>query len=151
MGSLVDFARKELELLGEDEMQEEMNKDVLQVLELLESQGHSGLSISLLMYTLNRLVKFLPLTSLTGEDDEWEPLDFDSDTSIEQNKRCPRVFRNAGDNSTAHDVEAKIFEDENGIRFSCRESSLPITFPYCVPTDPEVILYLGEGRDGDND
>jgi hypothetical protein len=140
MSNLVKWAKAELEHLGGkgDEMQNEMNKDILQIVEIFAEQGHSGFSASYALNIIKRLLDWKPITALTGEDDEWcEPYKEGS----QQNKRCSAVFRNNFDNSTAYYIDGKIFSDNGGKTwFTNRNSFVPITFPYKVPEQPEKII-----------
>jgi len=74
-----------------DEMQEMMCKDVLEVLKLISSQGHSGFSIGYFKNLLNKLIDFEPLSPLTGNDDEWIESPFP--VKFQMNARDGRVVR----------------------------------------------------------
>lgn len=140
--SVVEFAKSELERLVEnnDEMQIIMNNNIIEVLEVLSKQGHTGFSINYLMGTLNRLVDFKPISPLTGEDDEWNDVSEMCGSNTQQNKRCPAVFRNDNDNSTARYQEGKVFTEDGGETwFTSSDSSIPITFPFVVPDKPEYV------------
>lgn len=139
MSNLMNWAKRELELLNknEDEMQTLMNQNILEILEKFCDQGHSGFSASYLIAAVTRLMKWLPLSPLTGEDDEWNECSRDG---VEQNKRCSAVFRHNKDNSTAHYIEGKIFSDNGGITwFTSKDSHVPVTFPFTVPDHPEKV------------
>ena len=75
-----------------DEMQEMMCKDVLEVLKLISSQGHSGFSIGYFKNLFNKLINFEPLSPLTGNDDEWIKTGF-GEMEFEMNVRDGRVVR----------------------------------------------------------
>ena len=70
---LVEYAKSELERLGTDEdgMQEVMNRDILEIVEKFSEQGHTGFSAGYALASLDRLLRFKPLSALTGEDSEW--------------------------------------------------------------------------------
>jgi len=91
--SLEDYARQELGLLdgGDDPMQAEMSKDIMQVIKLFGSQGHSGFSAGYAIGAIERLLRFQPLTPLTGKDDEWNEIG----EGVFQSRRCPSVFKDA--------------------------------------------------------
>lgn len=143
MSNLVKWAEKELERLVKDgdEMQKEINKDILQIVEKFAEQGHSGFSASYTLNTLKRLLDWKPISALTGEDDEWgETYEWDEEKQ-QQNKRCPAVFRKNYDNSTAYYINGKVFSDDGGKTWwSNKDSHIPITFPYQVPEKPERII-----------
>lgn len=66
---MIEYAKRELELIGKDEdgMQELMNKNILEIVEIFSKQGHSGFSAGYALNVLERLLKYKPLTPLTGE------------------------------------------------------------------------------------
>ncbi len=131
MSQLLSYATKELEILSgadKDEMQELMNKSVLAIVKLFAKQNHSGFSASYALGIINKLLKFQPLTPLTGEDDEWT----DVGDRMLQNKRCPAVFKYEDGKSFYND--GKVFEDENGSYYTDKNSSVEITFPYIPAT-----------------
>lgn len=143
--SLVDFAKQELEQLevtckdNEDlNMQKVINNDILQVIETFSNQGHSGFSANYALSIINRLLKFKPLSALTGEDSEWTKLDYTDDICY-QNKRCPSVFKDI--TGKAYNTEGKVFSDDNGHTwYTSKDSRVYIEFPYNVPDKPEYIV-----------
>ena len=140
MSNLTDYAQKELDLAFPDKtdtMQQAINGNILELLEVFSNQGHSGFTGNYVLQYFDRLVRFLPILPLTGEEDEWEAID---DSGLEQNKRCYSVFRKNHDNSTAHDNDGKIFRRKSdGVCYTNIDSTIPITFPYDVPESPEII------------
>ena len=101
---------------------------VMEVVKVIAEQGHSGMSMDAVRRTLSQLMKYEPLTPLTGEDDEWE----DSYGMI-QNKRCFRVFKN--EDGSAYDSQCIAFDDGNGNFYTCKDSRVPVTFPYMPKTE----------------
>ena len=106
-GSIVNFAKRELDILLKEaidskdndaiEMQKIINDNILELLRVFERQGHSGFSASYVLNHFKRLANFQPITALTGKEDEWVEIG----ENCEQNIRCPSVFRDNKDNSTA--------------------------------------------------
>lgn len=147
---MVDYAKRELDILcppdkngRKDPMQEMADKNVLDIVTMFAEQGHSGTTASYVLNILERVLRFKPIKPLTGEDGEWK----DIGGGEEQNKRCSSVFRYNHNNATAFDIECKVFSDDGGKTFySCRESWVPVTFPYTPPTHPEKVI-LKEGND----
>ena len=141
---MVDYAKRELDILcppdengRKDPMQEMADKNVLDIIAMFAEQGHSGMTASYVLNILDRVLRFKPITPLTGADEEWK----DIGNGEEQNKRCFSVFRYNHDNTTAYDSEGKVFSDDGGKTFySCRESHVPVTFPYTPPTHPEHVI-----------
>ena len=125
-------------------------ENVMELIKVIDEQGHSGLSIGFVMSLLKTLVKYRPLTALTGSEEEWKDVsDFYGDkASVQQNKRCPSIFRVCNDNATAYNVDGKVFSDDNGESwFCCSASKVPVTFPYDVPEVERIILHSQEEVD----
>lgn len=119
--------------------------DVEALFEVFEKQGHSGMSAELISFIFKRLADWKPLTPLTGEDDEWNEgyVDHNGDTIL-QNKRCSAVFKNVTTGECKY-LDGKIFSDNGGKTwYTCRESQVPVEFPYTVPEKPERIILKGE-------
>lgn len=141
---MVDYAKRELDILcppdengRKDPMQEMVDKNVMDIVTMFAGQGHSGMSASYVLGILERVMRFKPIKPLMGEDDEWK----DIGGGEEQNKRCNSVFRHNHDNATAYDIDGKVFSYDGGQTFySCRESWVPVTFPYTPPTHPERVI-----------
>lgn len=130
-------------------MQKKVNKDIKDILTVFAKQGHSA---GYVINMLQRLLNWIPIKPLTGEDDEWE----EAYEDVEQNIRCPGVFRHGKDNSTAT-YRGRVFSDDGGHTwFTNRNSHVPITFPFYVPTEPEYVILENTPeeealKDGDKD
>lgn len=125
--SLMAHAKRELPQDAGDEMQQDMNRCLLQLLAVFSMQGHSGFSASYAVSALEKLMRFEPLGPLTGEDDEW----FDHGDGMFQNKRCGHVFKQADRfNGQAYDLDGRVFREPSGVCYTNWESMVPITFPY---------------------
>lgn len=139
--SLHEYAEREMAIAWpeSDDMQDEIKKDILQIIDVFSEQGHSGMSGAYLLNVLDKLIRFKPITPLTGDAKEWgKP---SGDDFCQQNKRCSSVFRRNFDNSTAYDIDGKVFSDDGGETFySCRESRIPVVFPYMPKERPEHIV-----------
>lgn len=96
---------------------------VMKMVRLFAEEGHSGMSAGAAISLFERVVKFEPLTPLTGEDDEWHEV---GDGQF-QNIRCSHVFKNA---EGAYDINGRIFREPSGACFTSSESRAPVTFPY---------------------
>lgn len=144
----------ELKAIGmygsDDEMNRLMTSNIMELCQAFERQGHSGFSANYCLETFHKLASWKPLAPLTGEDDEWVKHDYGTEPSY-QNKRRSSVFKDADGN--AYDIDGKVFwewnrrpldEDEPGYPgfktyksyYTCRESRVPVTFPYVVPDRP---------------
>jgi hypothetical protein len=127
---LVSHAEQELKLLSDgepDEMQEAMNRHILGMVKLFSEEGHSGFSASYAVGLLEKLLRYEPLTPLTGADEEWTEIDGGPGMRW-QNKRCSHVFK--GDDGRAWDGEGRIFREPNGSCYTGKGSQVYIEFPY---------------------
>jgi hypothetical protein len=132
-----------------DEMQEAMCMHVLKLLDVFADEGHSGSTAPYAVDMFKKLAMFEPLIPLTGEDWEWTEVS----AGAFQNKRCSRVFKQADRfDGQAYDIDARVFyewnereldPDEEGYpgkrrfksHYTCRESMVPVTFPYTPSTE----------------
>ena len=124
-----------------DEMQQAICEHVLKLLEVFADEGHSGSSAPYAIDLFKKLAMFEPIVPLTGEDWEWTEVT----SGGFQNKRCSRVFKQADRfNGQAYDIDAIVFYDwytdeKTGEKYkshyTCRESVVPITFPYTPKTE----------------
>lgn len=139
MGNSLDYARREFDILldsmraeGRDEreieMQASLQQGVLDALQVLEGQGHSGSSISYTVSLLTKLAMYEPITALQGTDDEWNEISDRSWGPKFQNKRCGHVFKDA--DGQAYDSNGRIFVDGRGCTYTSKGSRTPVTFPY---------------------
>ena len=143
--SFLDYAKSELDLIGmtedsTDEMNLEMRRCILEMVQTFGDQGHSGFSASYALGILKKLLNFEPITPITGADDEWVEVG----EGVFQNKRLSRVFKQADRfDGQAYDINGKVFIehylDDNGEEYQSSytgsESCVPITFPYTPHTD----------------
>ena len=150
MSNLLSHAMDELDRIGmtedsTDEMNRSMRKHILHMMQEFANEGHSGFSAQYAISILTKLMDFKPLSPLTGEDDEWIKHDYGVNDVTYQNKRRSSVFKD-GDGQ-CYDIEGKVFwewcrgavgEDDTPFKsyYSCRESRVPVTFPYTVPDKP---------------
>lgn len=136
--NLIDYAESELGRITKDKdgMQEIINQNILDLVKLFSSQGHSGVSGRYVINALSRLLEYKPLNPLTGEADEWgDPYGPDE---TQQNKRCPSVFKSKTD--PPHDIDAIVVSDNGGVSwFYSHLFKKEITFPYLPPITPEKI------------
>lgn len=130
----ITFAKRELEQIGitptsDDEWCVWMYDHIMLMVQKFSEEGHSGSSATFAADVLCKLLRFKPLTALTGTDDEWVNLGSfgGREGTLYQNKRCSHVFK---DDSGAYDSQGKIFRDPNGVCYTNIKSRVPITFPY---------------------
>jgi hypothetical protein len=145
--SLVSYAESELDRIGmtdDGDMNGMMRKHLLHMVKEFADEGHSGFSASYALQCLEKIMRFKPLSPLTGEDDEWTEVSQISGYPHFQNKRCGSIFKD-GKIGEAYDIDGKVFwewyrDEESGEQFKSYytsfESRMPVTFPYTVPDKP---------------
>lgn len=103
---LVEWAREEVRLIKEHDLKDNDPDELsikyaascydsaLEAFEVLCNQDHSGMSIKMTQFILNKLIDIHPLTPITGEDSEWNECGRREDsTKIYQNKRYYALFK----------------------------------------------------------
>lgn len=136
MSDIVEYAKSELDRIMEDEDEdaEVIKNNILEIIKKFADQGHNGFSASYVINVLERLMRWKPISPLTGEDDEWVTV-FES---TKQNKRCSSVFLKA--DGIAYDINGITVSDNGGITwFSSGRFRKEITFPYMPPIEPEKV------------
>lgn len=93
--NLVKHAKRELELLGEEEW---VVNGYLRMIKIFAQMGHSGGSASVFIPTLNRLLSFENLKPLTDDPDEWMQVTED-DGGCWQSRRNAEAFSDDGGKS----------------------------------------------------
>jgi hypothetical protein len=94
--NLVDHAKQELELIGEEP---ETIEGYLKVIQAFADMGHSGGSASVAIPTIKELLNFHNLSPLTDDPDEWichEKGVWDGKTGVWQSSRNPEAFSKDG-------------------------------------------------------
>ena len=134
--SLLKYAKSELDRLNPegDVIQNIMAQQLLEMVLVFSTHGHSGFSASYARSLLTRLLDWKPLSALTGEDDEWNEID--RSEPFFQNKRCGEVFK--GPEGAYHSC-AVVFQGPNGQCYASRGSRQPVEFPY-YPVEPLYVL-----------
>jgi len=93
MSNLVEHARRELELIGEEP---ETVAGYLNVIEAFANMGHSGGSASVAIPVINELLQFKNLKPLTNNPDEWMNVSEQSGYEMWQNRRNSEAFSDDG-------------------------------------------------------
>jgi hypothetical protein len=125
---------------GDDGIQGLVNQNIIDLLKVFALQGHSGTTAPYVIRRFARLASWNVLRPLTGDDDEWSDVLWDDGRNLQQNKRYSAVFREKFDNSSAYDIEGKVFSDDGVCWYTNGGSHTPVTFPYLPPDEPERIL-----------
>jgi hypothetical protein len=127
--SLMAHAIRELPSPNGDEMQELINDQILEIVLVFSTHGHGACSAPYASALIDRLLRFEPLSPLTGEDAEWNKIGEDT----WQNRRCGHVFKDA--TGAACNIEGRVFVTPNGEPYTNRNSCVPVTFPYTPKTE----------------
>ena len=115
-----------------DEMQEDICRHILKLLDVFADEGHSGSTAPYTVNLFKKLAMFEPIVPLTGEDWEWH----EPSPGVFQNIRCSRVFKQADRfNGQAYDIEGRVFREPTGACYTGAESCVPVTFPYTPKTE----------------
>ena len=129
-----DYAIDELTRIGmydsDDEMNRMMCDHILKMVDVFAEEGHSGFSAEYAISLLEKLLRWKPLSPLTGEDDEW----IEHEDNIFQNKRYSCVFKN-GKDGQPYDIRGKVFVEPDGASYTSRDSRVYIEFPYVPKTE----------------
>lgn len=145
--SLLTYAEQELVRIGmtadsDDEMNKAMRDHIIHMVDEFSKEGHSGFSASYALGLLEKLLKWEPLSPLTGEDDEWMFVGDMGDDPVYQNVRCSRVFK--GKDGRCYDIDGIVWyewycdtlQSENyKSYFTNSESRVYIEFPYTPKTE----------------
>lgn len=132
MSNLEQFAKEELTRAGlfdeDSDYGGMLGHAVMKMVKVFADEGHSGFSASMAVAAFSKLVRFEPLTPLTGDDDEWGEVD----DGVFQNIRCSHVFK---DKTGAYDIQGRVFREPSGACFTNGESHVPVEFPYTPKTE----------------
>jgi hypothetical protein len=96
MSNLVDHARRELEIIGEDE---DITDGILKMVQIFSDMDHSGASAFHTIGVLNQLLQFRNLAPLTDDPSEWMHISeqmWGGEGGIWQNTRNAEAFSNDG-------------------------------------------------------
>ena len=126
---------------GALEMQRDMTKNLLEMLAVFATQGHSGTSASYTMWVIAQLLDYVPLTPIWGTEDEWMEIDrFTAFGVGYQNRRHSTVFK---DDRRAYQSGGVVFKEPNGSCYSNGASRQTVEFPY-VPR----VIYVDVDLEG---
>lgn len=153
--SLLEFSKSELNRIGltedsPEEMNRAMRSHIIHMMKQFCDEGHSGFSAAYALNILSRLMKWEPLSPLTGEDDEWTEVADGKGGTMYQNKRYSSVFK---DDTGVWDINGKVFWEwqkrEDGTPYKSyyhgNGCSTPVTFPY-TPKEPEYVYRYSDAE-----
>ena len=148
--SLVAQLEHELSLLSDGEPRRDAGDDEqahpCDGEKLFANEGHSGFSAAYASGILEKLLRYEPITPLTGADDEWNDVSHMGPNPLWQNRRCSRVFKEA--DGRAYDVEGKIFREPDGCWYAKKESHVYIEFP-AAGQNGNTLMFRPQGRQPD--
>lgn len=142
MSDLLQHAKKELDIIGMTENGDEYNtmmrNAILEIVEIFSKQEHSGFSANYAINLIEKLLRYEPLSPLTGEDSEWNEVR----DNLLQNNRLSSVFKKI-DTGYVYDIDGKVFiehyRDAEGNESRCSYTSLDsrvaVEFPYTKKTE----------------
>jgi hypothetical protein len=125
MSNLVEHAKRELALIGgeDDEMQQLMNKNIIEMVEVFSKAGHSGFSAEHAIQTLEKLLRFENLTPLTDDPDEWNHVHetvWGAPNGVWQNRRNSEAF--SEDGGKTYYLLSENVQDSHSIRKTIHQS-----------------------------
>lgn len=124
-----------------DRMNKSMRAAVLDMALVFCTEGHSGFSANYTVGCLQKVLRYEPLTPLTGADDEWNQV---SETTW-QNRRCSHIFKEIVNGRVeCYTIHGYIFEEPSGARFTGYGSRRTVAFPHS-PNEPIIVKVDEEG------
>lgn len=114
MGNLVDHAKHELEMLGEDKSTIEK---YLRVVKAFEDLADSGPVIDMVVPVLSKLFSHENLKPLTNNPAEWDDRSEISGVPLWQNKRNPCYFSTDGGMTHWHVESASVNSERSATGF----------------------------------
>jgi hypothetical protein len=143
---LLLFAERELARIPKDAdgMQELINKHILDMVKVFSDEGHTGFTANYAINILDRLLRYLPLTTIEDTPEDWNEVGH----GVYQHKRCSNVFKDKRESDgKAYILNAKLFSDDGGKTWFANSNSREvIEFPYAVPESPRRYLVDEDGN-----
>jgi len=144
-GASIDIYSRMLKRWLGKKGQEGMPDDLKAVLQ--DSDPETNVDV---LMTVHKVIRFEPLSPLTGEDDEWIDQSGPTGSPMFQNRRCMTIFKE-GSNAQAWHIErvlfaypSKSFTGWHQVSRTRELSSRPVTFPYDVnlPKNQTQVRYF---------
>ena len=144
----------------------EIYKSALRAYKSLLKDGHSGMSWAFTTGVLTRMMKGLPLTPLTGADDEWHECGIRNAEGVVDYQNCRKssLFKHVHPDGTVtyNDIDRAICVDTAdkgdthhfGLCTSVVDEMFPITFPYSPDSKPFKVvdrIFDTKGKRGEFD
>lgn len=151
---LVAHAREELQRAGlfdeDSDYGGMVGATVMQLIEGLDSQGHTGMSLAMVRTIFEKVSNFETLTPITDEPDEWiDRSDLCSEPTW-QNRRDPSYFSNDGGKThyrlTDRATPRKVDLRDDGILWYVNRTALhPRGFALGVDSESGELQMFGDG------
>jgi hypothetical protein len=141
MSSLIQHVEAELEHVPDDVATPRMKAAIVELaaatVDTYDSGGSAPYGAAIAADLFRRAFLYEPLTPLTGDDDEWIPIDADTfgEAGVCQNRRDGRIFRYADGSAYALDQVVWTDKFRGGPGYTGWDSARRITFPW-TPTEP---------------
>lgn len=124
---MLGFAKWQLDKLlekctepGGKEMQDMMNRDVMELLTVFAEQGHSGFSAPIAIRLFSKLANHKLITEVEDNPDDWD--------DNGQHKYITSIFKR--DDGTCYYMYGRLFAEPNSDNFFYNKASnVDITFP----------------------
>ena len=141
----LEHAKQEFKAIGYKPLNEDqedgpdrwIQENVLDLLTLFSTQGHSGYSASYCVSYFEKLARFKPLSSIKCTDDEWNECNGCGDKEIFQNNRLSSVFK-TGKDGTPYYLDAIVWKDQNGFTFTGTVEELSSCQNIRIPFKPKT-------------
>lgn len=116
MSNLLEHAKLELKMAGlfyeaKDFYGGYTGRAVMELIEVFDKQGHSGMSAPMVISIFSKLADFKPLQPITCRNEEWVLVDDKNETY--QNKRCSAIFKE-GINGRPYYLNAIVWKEKGG-------------------------------------
>lgn len=122
-------------------MNQSMRKATLDMALVFCTEGHSGFSANYCIALLQKVLRYEPLTPLTGADDEWNHVS----EATWQNKRCSHIFKEiVNGRIECYTINGYVFEEPSGARFTGWGSRRTVAFPH-IPNEPVIVKVDEDG------
>lgn len=109
-----------------------------ELLNVFQTQEHSGYSAHLVADIFHKLIKGDILTPLTEDPLEWMEV---NNEGLLQSTRCHHVFWDKKENDLPYTLDGKVFSDDGGKSyFSNRDSIVYFSLPGYPPKTEHIIL-----------
>ena len=129
--NILEHAKNEFKLMHIDLDLDKTNysymlaQQVYDILDFLSDKGHTAQSISEVMLLLNQLVYNKALTTITGNDTEWDKLD----DNLLINNRDSRITKNIETGKIYFHDAYHFYSPHDTVLFTCNESKKEIHLP----------------------